>query len=82
VWSQSRTDFAGSVSARGGAQGGFIEVSSHGTVTHAGHADAGPGGTLRLDPANLVVSAAPTGVFPQFNLVNPGSGGGPSAPRS
>jgi hypothetical protein len=75
VWSQASTDFAGSISAAGGAQGGFIEVSSHGTLTDAGKADAGPGGTLVLDPTNLVVSAAPTGVFPLFNLVNPGSGG-------
>jgi hypothetical protein len=72
VWSQTSTDFSGSVSAKSsGGAGGFIEVSSHGQLNYGGNADAGKGGTLLLDPQNLVISAAPTGVFPQFNLVNP-----------
>jgi hypothetical protein len=74
VRSQASTDFAGTISARG-SKGGFIEVSSHGTLTDTGKADAGPGGTLRLDPANLVVSAPPVGVFPQYQFINPGTGG-------
>src|SRR5262249_7934208 len=74
VWSEQSTEAAGSVSARG-TPGGAIEVSSRGTLTYGASADAGPGGTLLLDPKNLVISAAPVGVFPQFNLVNPGTGG-------
>ena len=71
VWSEACTAFAGTVSAQGG---GFIEVSSHGDLAFSGQADAGAGGTLLLDPKNLVVSAA-AGPLPQYNLVNPGSGG-------
>ncbi len=73
VWSRQSTDFAGTISARGSV-GGFVEVSSHGTLSNRGRVDVGPGGTLRLDPLNLIISA-PGGRFPQFNLVNPGSGG-------
>ncbi len=72
VWSDSSTEFTGSVSAPGsGEAGGFIEVSSHGTLTYGGQADAGAGGTLLLDPQNLVISASSTAVFPQYNLVPP-----------
>jgi hypothetical protein len=77
VWSQLRTDFAGSASTRttqGGA-GGLIEVSSAGALNYTGQADAGTGGTLLLDPKNLTVSNAPAGIFPQFNLINPGKDG-------
>jgi uncharacterized protein YkwD len=77
VWSDAGTDFTGSVRATGsGGAGGFVEVSSHGTLTYSGHADAGKGGTLLLDPQNLVISAAPAGVFPQFNLIEPGGNSG------
>ncbi len=75
VLSQNSTDFAGTISATGGRHGGFVEVSSHGTVTDSGQADAGRGGTLLLDPQNLIIGAAPVGGLPQFNLVNPGTGG-------
>jgi hypothetical protein len=74
VHSQVSTDFTGTITARGGS-GGFIEVSSHGSFTDTGKADPGPGGTLLLDPKNLVVAAPPAGTLPQFNLVNPGKGG-------
>jgi hypothetical protein len=71
VWSEASTDFAGSISARAA---GFVEVSSHGQLTYAGQADPGPGGSLLLDPANLVIDAT-QGVLPQFNLMNPGADG-------
>ena len=74
VWSETGTDFAGSVAAQGGG-GGFIEVSSHGQSELHRRSGAGADGTLLLDPKNLIVSAAPAGVFPQYNLVNPASGG-------
>src|SRR5262249_49137870 len=68
--------FDGAVSARGGGAGGaggFIELSGHGSLDYGGSADAGapagPRGTLLLDPKNLIISAAPVGVFPQFDLI-------------
>jgi hypothetical protein len=72
VWSDSSTDFTGSVWARGnGGAGGYIEVSSHGKLTYSGQSDAGSGGTLLLDPQNLVISDAQAANFPQFSLVPP-----------
>ncbi len=73
VWSRANTVFTGSVSAQGGT-GGFIEISSAGQLTYAGSAKAGKNGTLLLDPKYLVISTA-SSVFPQYILVNPGSGG-------
>src|SRR5947209_445323 len=37
--------------------------------------DASVSGTVRLAPQDLVIADAPTGVFPQFDLINPGRGG-------
>src|SRR5262249_61452734 len=78
VWADAQTSFAGTVSARGGpagGAGGFIEVSGKGNLAYAGTADAGAAaglpGTLLLDPQNLVVSDAPGGLFPQYNLIDP-----------
>ncbi len=72
VMSDVSTDFKGTATAEGGR--GYIEISSHGQLTYSGHADAGKGGTLLLDPKYLVISST-TGVSPQYSLVNPGSGG-------
>ncbi len=78
LWADTTNAFQGTVSARGGAAGGAggaIEVSSHGSLSYGGLADAGApsgrSGALRLDPKNLIISAAPAGVFPQFDLVDP-----------
>jgi hypothetical protein len=78
VWADQATTFDGTVSARGGpagGSGGFIEVSSRDGLSYGGAADAGArlgkSGTLLLDPKNLIVSAAPAGVFPQYNLIDP-----------
>ncbi|CEJ14686.1 Heme/hemopexin-binding protein precursor [bacterium YEK0313] len=66
VWSDHDTGFAGTISARGGTQGGdggFAEVSSKGTLAFTGMADMraalGRFGTLLLDPYNIVISNAP-----------------------
>jgi hypothetical protein len=73
-----RAAFDGTVSARGGpvgGAGGFIDVSGQGYLSYGGSADAGArlgkSGTLLLDPKNIVVSNAPVGVFPQFDLIDP-----------
>jgi hypothetical protein len=78
VWSDQDTAFAGVASARGGpagGPGGFLEVSGKGGLSYGGRADAGAAagkaGTLLLDPKDLIISAAPVGVFPQFNLIDP-----------
>ena len=74
VWSNSQTQFTGNITARASESGaGFIEVSSHGNLNYAGVADSGTGGTLLLDPKNLVVDAN-TGVFPQYGLIDPAMG--------
>jgi hypothetical protein len=78
VWADQDTHFDGAASARGGpggGAGGFLEVSGKGSLTYGGTADAGapagPTGTLLLDPKNLIISAAPAGVFPQYDLLDP-----------
>ncbi len=62
LWSDAHTQFAGSLSARGGAQGGdggFVEVSSKLTLNYTGLADRraplGKWGVLLLDPTDIVV---------------------------
>src|SRR5205807_2091131 len=78
AWADGNTSFAGRVSARGGptgGAGGFIEVSGRGNLAYAGTADAsavaGLAGTLVLDPKNLLISDAPVGIFPQYDLIDP-----------
>jgi filamentous hemagglutinin family protein len=63
LWSEGRTDFAGSISARGGAEGGRggeAEVSSRGVLNYTGWTDLraplGAWGTLLLDPYNIMIS--------------------------
>jgi filamentous hemagglutinin family protein len=60
VWSEQQTNFAGTVKATGGAQGGdggFAEVSSKGVLGFTGmvnlSAPLGRRGTLLLDPSEL-----------------------------
>ncbi|MGA7489014.1 MAG: GLUG motif-containing protein, partial [Xanthobacteraceae bacterium] len=61
LWSDAQTTFAGTILARGGAQGGdggFVETSGH-QLAFAGSVDAaaphGAAGTLLLDPANFYI---------------------------
>ena len=72
--------YFGSLAARGVTAGGVIEASAGETLTYGGSADAGasagPAGSLKLDPANLVISNAPTGVLPQYDLPDPDPGDG------
>ncbi|MHB1949063.1 MAG: two-partner secretion domain-containing protein, partial [Gammaproteobacteria bacterium] len=62
VWSDNVTNYAGSISAKGGAlggNGGFAEVSGHQLLNFTGAADLsaakGMTGTLLLDPENLTI---------------------------
>ena len=64
VWSDGRTQFAGSVEAKGGpggGDGGRLEVSGKGSLGFTGQADAsaaaGHAGSLLLDPATLDIGA-------------------------
>ncbi len=57
VWSDQRTDVAGSLRA----QGGLIETSSQRDLNFAGQVDAGEGGTWLIDPANLTIVAGAAG---------------------
>jgi hypothetical protein len=57
-----------------GGAGGWLEVSSAGQLDYAGSADAGadagPAGSLLLDPKDLVLSAS-TGKLPQYQVSLP-----------
>ncbi|GLR91995.1 adhesin [Bradyrhizobium iriomotense] len=63
VWSDTLTDFRGSIIATGAGSGdgGAVEVSSHGVLGFAGTADVtatlGKTGTLLLDPYNVTISS-------------------------
>ncbi|MEJ0006125.1 MAG: YDG domain-containing protein [Steroidobacteraceae bacterium] len=68
VWSDGQTNFAGSISARGGAtsgMGGFVEVSGKGTLEYLGTVDAGAAngaaGMLLLDPQNITIDSSGAG---------------------
>ncbi|QQN74293.1 MBG domain-containing protein [Croceicoccus sp. YJ47] len=66
LWSDGRTDFAGTISARGGGvggDGGMAEVSGRRLLAYTGAADlravAGRTGDLLLDPYNITISNGP-----------------------
>jgi hypothetical protein len=72
------TIFDGTASARGGTSGGpggFVDLSGQGNLSYGGSSDAGAisgqNGTLLLDPKNITIADAPTGVFPQYDLIDP-----------
>jgi large exoprotein involved in heme utilization and adhesion len=71
VWSDQQTDYEGSISAN---KAGEIEVSSKGLLNYAGRADAGVGGSLLLDPKNIVI-AANAGVA-NYALIDPRAAAG------
>ncbi|QDY70936.1 MBG domain-containing protein [Qingshengfaniella alkalisoli] len=63
IWADGRTDFAGHVSAKGGASagdGGFVEVSGKAKLAFSGDvvttAAKGRTGTLLLDPYNVIIT--------------------------
>lgn len=65
VWADNTTRAYGSISAKGGANGGdggFVEVSGKGFLDFRAQVDTraplGKYGTLLLDPANIIVQAA------------------------
>jgi len=73
VWSDVQTDYEGSISAD---RAGTVEISSKGTVINGGVVNAGAGGTLLIDPANIVISnsAGPAA----FGLLDPHATAGDS----
>ncbi len=66
VWGDEKTSFLGSISARGGREGGdggMIEVSSPGELEYQGLANTlapkGKTGTLLLDPVSVMITTNP-----------------------
>jgi filamentous hemagglutinin family protein len=69
VWSNQQTQMYGSISARGGAQGGdggFVESSSKSILDFQGSADLrapmGASGRLLLDPSDITIGSGPSTV--------------------
>ncbi len=69
-WSDGQTQFAGSISARGGAaggKGGRVEVSGKHNLAFAGDVDAGSPaglpGMLLLDPETISITALDAGIL-------------------
>ncbi|MDG1287726.1 MAG: filamentous hemagglutinin N-terminal domain-containing protein [Rickettsiales bacterium] len=64
LWSEKATHFTGNISAKGANNGGFAEVSSRGLLGFYGAVDLkglkGTGGTLLLDPENVIIDATTT----------------------
>ncbi len=79
VWSDETTVCYGSIAANGKHQGGWIEVSGRGDLYCAANLSAnaseGVSGTILLDPKNIVINAV-TGIYPQYELIDPNAGGG------
>ncbi|MDW8324326.1 MAG: filamentous hemagglutinin N-terminal domain-containing protein, partial [Burkholderiales bacterium] len=71
LWSRERTDHLGEASARGG---GRIEASSAGELRLQGELDAGAGGTVLLDPKNLVITDTPPDTLTFVKRLTSGSG--------
>src|ERR1019366_321475 len=67
-------DSSGRIDASG-APGGTIDLCGKDVYLIGASVTPGAGGSLVLDPKDLVVSAAPAGQFPQFSFVNPNPGG-------
>ncbi|MBI5331522.1 MAG: filamentous hemagglutinin N-terminal domain-containing protein [Betaproteobacteria bacterium] len=69
VWADDRTRYLGNISSRGGensGNGGFVEVSGKQTLEFVGGVElgsgAGVGGTLLLDPYDLIIGTTGTAI--------------------
>ena len=78
VWAEDSNTVQGVLSARGGRQsgnGGQIETSARRALQAAGDirldAPNGTAGHWQLDPKHLTISDAPSGLLPQFALLDP-----------
>jgi filamentous haemagglutinin family N-terminal domain len=67
VWANDTTNFAGTITARGGSacgNGGSVEVSGKKTLVYKGHTDTtaakGKTGNLLLDPGEYIISTGAT----------------------
>ncbi|HVV33214.1 MAG TPA: MBG domain-containing protein [Vitreimonas sp.] len=83
VWSQNETTMLGGVDARGQRGGGFVEVSSADTLrtVDLSRIVTGPGGTLLLDPKNIVIGDFATAQTWQYAALV-GSAAGSTPPVS
>ena len=79
VWADQHTDFAGSISAKGGAgggDGGLVETSGKHTLAFSGSvttsAVKGATGTLLLDPTDITISTSAGTASGGVSVVNVG----------
>jgi len=75
VWSDSTTVMQGAISARGALAGGAVEVSAKSTVQSVDlkRMDLGKGGTLLIDPQDIVIDAFGTDTAANYSYAPSGS---------
>jgi filamentous hemagglutinin family protein len=75
VWSDSTTVMQGAISGRGAVSGGAVEVSAKSTVQSVDlkRIDLGKGGTLLIDPRDIVISSTGADTAKNYNYAEPGT---------
>ena len=75
VWGDSTTVMQGAISARGAVSGGAAEVSAKSTVQSIDlkRIDLGKGGTLLIDPQDIVIGSTRTDTAKDYNYASPGT---------
>jgi len=75
VWSDSTTVMQGAIAARGAASGGAVEVSAKSTIQSIDlkRIDLGRGGTLLLDPQDIVIDRTGTDTAANTSYATPGA---------
>ena len=83
VWADDYTNFAGSITAKGGAtsgNGGFVETSGHQTLDMEGTVNAsaawGSAGTWLLDPNNITINTGSDTATPAYTATWTATGSG------
>lgn len=75
VWSDNTTVMQGAISAHGAKAGGAVEVSARSTVQSVAlnRIDLGKGGTLLIDPQDIVIDSSGTDTAANYSYATPGT---------